>query len=414
MKLHLPRFGSLMTLLSLLACRALSAENVIFETIEQVNLNGFIDTRGGMRLQNDKEQKGTSVIEIRLQLDAELQCDCYDLKYKVDLTDDAITEETGYQTRALYWFSRPAEYIDLKIGRQIITWGTGEWVFLNDLFPKDWQSFFIGRDKEYLKYPSDALKLSLFSTFCNLDIVYTPRFNPDNDITGEYISENKDSDYRTVEQPDDWFSDDETAIRVHKIVKGYELALYGYHGFWKMPRETEEGLYKFSSLNVYGGSIRGPAYGGIANLEFAYYDSTEDRDGSDSFIPNSELRYLAGYMFDPAQDFSISIQYYIKRMLQFSEYRNSNEQASSSERTRQLLTVTFTRLMMNQNLELLIPFIYSPDDGDIYIRPVINYKYTDNISFEFGANIFAGHKHNGYFHNLSDNTSVYLAFKYFF
>ncbi|MFW6031595.1 MAG: hypothetical protein ACOC9T_03300, partial [Myxococcota bacterium] len=32
--------------------------------------------------------------------------------------------------------------------------GTGDLVFLNDLFPKDWRSFLLGRDLDYLKAPS--------------------------------------------------------------------------------------------------------------------------------------------------------------------------------------------------------------------------------------------------------------------
>ncbi|WP_288372311.1 hypothetical protein [uncultured Marinobacter sp.] len=65
---------------------------------------------------------------------------------------------------------------------------TGDLVFINDLFPKDWVSFFIGRDVEYLKAPSDALKVSAFSSWANLDLVYTPRFDADRFIDGRRLS----------------------------------------------------------------------------------------------------------------------------------------------------------------------------------------------------------------------------------
>ena len=76
----------------------------------------------------------------------------------------------------------------ITLGRQILTWGTGDLVFINDLFPKDWVSFFIGRDVEYLKAPSDALKVSAFSGWANLDLVYTPRFDADRFIDGRRLS----------------------------------------------------------------------------------------------------------------------------------------------------------------------------------------------------------------------------------
>ena len=55
------------------------------------------------------------------------------------------------------------ENTDVSIGRQVQTWGTGDLLFLNDLFPKDFQSFFSGRDDEYLKAPGNAIRITHFS-----------------------------------------------------------------------------------------------------------------------------------------------------------------------------------------------------------------------------------------------------------
>jgi hypothetical protein len=35
-----------------------------------------------------------------------------------------------------------------------------------------------------------------------------------------------------ADKPDDWFEDDETAVRVYRNIRGYEVAVYGYQGFW--------------------------------------------------------------------------------------------------------------------------------------------------------------------------------------
>ena len=53
--------------------------------------------------------------------------------------------------------------LDVKLGRQVLTWGTGDLLFLNDLFPKDWVSFFAGRDDEYLKAPSNTLRATQYN-----------------------------------------------------------------------------------------------------------------------------------------------------------------------------------------------------------------------------------------------------------
>ena len=78
----------------------------------------------------------------------------------------------------------PLDTLDVKLGRQVLTWGTGDLVFLNDLFPKDWVSFFAGRDDEYLKAPSNSVRLTQYNPWINIDFVWTPRFTPDEYIRG--------------------------------------------------------------------------------------------------------------------------------------------------------------------------------------------------------------------------------------
>ncbi len=137
----------------------------------------------------------------------------------------------------------PLDIVDLKVGRQILTWGTGDLLFINDMFPKDWQAFFIGRDEEYLKAPSDAFFISLFPEFANIDISYTPRFDSDRYVRGDRLSYwnpmvgDIAGQNAVIEPalPDEWFDDHEIALRISKNMRGYETAIYGYYGFWKNP-----------------------------------------------------------------------------------------------------------------------------------------------------------------------------------
>ena len=179
---------------------------------------------------------------------------------------DGVTEKGEYDTREAWIFTRPTDFLDIKIGRQVLTWGTGDLVFLNDLFPKDWQSYFIGRDKEYLKAPSGAAKISFFTDPANIDVVYTPKFDSDRFITGRYVSYWNGSRERlagrdemvTSDTPDQWFKDDEIAVRIYRNIRNYELAIYGYWGFWKRPGgQTPSGTAIFPKLNVYGARCAG-------------------------------------------------------------------------------------------------------------------------------------------------------------
>jgi len=392
-----------------------------FKTFSPVEVNGFMELRAGCRVQDDPRQKQASVLESRLQAELFTYAPWAEFKYKGDVWADGITETGEYDTREAWMFARPSNALDIKIGRQVLTWGTGDLVFLNDLFPKDWQSYFIGRDSEYLKAPSDAVKASFFTEFANIDLVYTPRFDPDRYITGAYVSHWNGSelvgrDSRTGAQaPDQWFGDDEIAVRLYKNIHNYELALYGYRGFWKRPAgRSGSGQGLFPELSVYGFSARGSIGKGIGNIEFAYYRSGQDHGGTNPMIDNSELRYLAGYTQDLARDFNASLQYYVEQILDYDSYENSLTREPARDRFRHVITLQLTWLLMNQNLELSLSAYLCPSDQDAYLRPRAAYKWTDDIIVETGANIFTGREMHTFFGQFEDNTNVYTAVRFSF
>jgi hypothetical protein len=120
------------------------------DRLPPLELHGFLELRAGCRTQNDPYEKDASVMEARLQAEFYTYTDWAEFKYKGDVWGDGVTKEGKYDTREAWMFLRPTDSMDIKVGRQVLTWGTGDLVFLNDMFPKDWQSYFIGRDKEYL------------------------------------------------------------------------------------------------------------------------------------------------------------------------------------------------------------------------------------------------------------------------
>jgi hypothetical protein len=389
-----------------------------------VETHGFYEMRGGYRLQNDKYEKDMSIMENRFQLDLLSYFDWGDFKYKGDFIGDLVTEEGEFDLRELNIFARPTGFMDVKVGRQILTWGTGDLVFINDLFPKDWQSFFIGRDTEYLKAPSDAAKISLFSDAANLDIIYTPRFDPDRFINGERISYWNQNLLRLAGQdaivhtnrPDRWFRDSEIAARLYKNIKNYELALYGYRGYWKSPAGQDVTMSQaiFPDLNVYGASARGDVGKGIGNIEFGYYDSADDRSGKNPLINNSEMRYLAGYTREIGRDFTMGLQYYVEQMLDFTRYRRNRMPGPSPDQYRHLVTLRLTKLLMSQNLRCSLFTYYSPSDKDVYMRPNVNYKVNDNLAIEIGGNIFFGDYPNTFFGQFRKDTNMYMGMRYSF
>ncbi|MCK5351506.1 hypothetical protein KAJ77_02955, partial [bacterium] len=291
-----------------------------------VEFGGFLDARLGFRTSDDPNQADSTIRELRIQLELQKDWDIVSLRTVADLLfdpvadDDRLDLENGdgaLDLREASILYRASSWMDIKAGRQVLTWGTGDLIFINDLFPKDWNSFFIGRDLEYLKAPSDAVKVSLYTASVNLDVAYTPKFDSDRYIDGRRISYYHPAlgdivgrnEPLITEDPDDWFEDDEIAARLYWNLGSWETALYGYDGYWKSPNGYDgfTGLFTFPRLTVLGASTRGPVSGGIGNAEVGHYDSRDDEDGSDPQVRNSEWRVLLGYERELAPDLAGSV-----------------------------------------------------------------------------------------------------------
>lgn len=398
------------------------------------SVTGFFDLRAGTRLQRDAYEKSESLGEVRLQAELSRSWERAGFRLTADLVHDPVLNRSQvrlnrgqgwFDLREAYLWCTPLSFMDVKVGRQIMTWGTGDLLFLNDLFPKDWNSFFIGRDVEYLKAPSDALRMTLYFPLLNVDLFYAPGFDHDRYLDGHRLSYWNASAGRLAgrdlpvrpHRPADWFDDEETGGRVFRNIGGYELALYWYAGFWKSPAGAARstGAPTFPPLRVYGASCRGRVWRGIGSVEIAWYDSRKDRSGRDPRVRNSEARLLLGYEQEIAPDFTLGLQYYLEHMHHHSRYRCSLPPATpAGDRNRHVLTLRLNRLLLNQNLIAGVFLYWSPSDSDCYVRPNVQYKVSDVLTIEAGANLFAGRHRYTFFGQFEKNSNLYLSIRRYF
>ena len=388
-------------------------------------LHGFVDTRAGVRLDHDEAVPRDFILgETRLQLETGHAWNRLSLDFTGDVLLDGVMEEADFDLRRLRLTWTPLPNVDLRAGRQVLTWGTGDLLFINDLFPKDYVSFLIGRDQEYLKAPSDSLRVGWYNAWMNVELVYTPQFTPDIFITGERISyyqpflrrrAGRDNPV-TWNAPTQWFDNDEIALRLYRTLGKYEVALYAYDGYWKSPggQTLLPPRAVFPRLSVYGASLRGPVGRGIANVEVGYYDSRDDRRGRDWLVNNSEFRLLLGYEQEIGRELTASVQYYLEHMMDYGGYRRQPRFLPRRDQDRHLFTLRLTKLLMNQNLTVSFFTFYSPSDGDAYFRPHVSYKLSDAWRVEGGANIFVGRADSTFFGQLEENSNVYAGVRWSF
>ncbi len=390
-----------------------------------IEVNGFGEARGGLRLWNDADEKDLSIGEARFQLELNRDFDWLLFKFKGDLLADGVLDELTVDLRDVSLVFSPADFMDVKLGRMVSTWGTGDLIFINDLFPKDWQAFFIGRNDEYLKKPSNVIRTSFFLDAVALDVVYTPLFEGSEFVSGERLSYYNPSAGRIVGRdlvmtdmaPNRYFRDGEIAGRLSAQVQGVELALYGYSGFWQEPEGMDpySGRAIYPRLNVWGASVRSSLLGGVGNLEAGYYDSIQDRDGADPFIRPSEYRFLAGFERELAHELTGAVQYYLELIDEYDAYRSALPAGMHArDEYRSLFTLRLTQLLLNQDLTLSLFVYWSPSDEDGYARPKFSYKLSDDWLLEGGLNLFWGRKDYTFWGRFEDNSNAYVGLRYSF
>jgi len=393
-----------------------------------VEIHGFVEYSVGGRVVDDPTQPNDLLLnEARFRLDLAHYRDRAELYFKGDFLADGILDDIYIDIRRAAVLLRAASWLDVVAGRQVLTWGTADMLFLNDRFPKDFVSFFIGRDDEFLKAPSNSIKTAFYAKPVNFDFVWTPTFTPDNYVTGERLSfyspfkpgltsASEMGGPLDPELPPQTWENGMFSGRLFRNFGGYELAAYGYGGFWNLPNAINlaDSSLTFAQLNVWGASARGNVLGGIGNLEGSYYDSYDDTNGADPAVPNSEIRGLVGYERELFSDFTAGLQYYVEWIQDYdSLVTNAPAPQFIPEEARQLLTLRLTQRLMQQTLTLSLFGYYSPNESDGYIRPVVTRDWSDSVTIALGANVFWGDEET-FFGQLQDNTNVYLRARYSF
>lgn len=388
----------------------------------ELPFHGYLEYGLGSRIvSNDYRSEDLMMNEATLQLEMTKDADIAAFNFKGNFTYDALLGESEIEIREATVGLFSSDWWELKAGHQVLTWGTGDMVFVNDLFPKDWKSFFIGRDDEYLKAPATAVKLSLFTGFGDINAIVTPTFTPDTYIDGERMSYwgmgGMTGEAFHDQKPDQTLENAEYHVRFAKNISGTELALYGYKGFLKRPLgfDPEQGVGIFPELAVYGASARAQILGGIVNLETGYYDSLDDQDGTDPFLENSIWKNLIGFEKEVVKNFTVGLQYFSEWMQNYDDYTRSMqaiEQPALKEENHDWITMRVTSLQKQQNLILSLFGYYSPAENDWHLRPALTYKMSDQLQLAAGANLFFGENDYTFFGQLEENTNLYFRIRY--
>ena len=376
------------------------------------NVVKFVEFSWGRRTNTDPViASDTTLSDARFQLQTTYALSNSLINLRGQVFYDGVQDKWRGQLRELNWQGKLNEKWDLKVGQQVLTWGTGDYLFINDLFAKDWQSFFAGRDDEYLKAPQFAMKASGYYEFANIDLVVTPIFTSDTFINGDVFSfynplaaqfnggNNVAPGFEVAKenQPDDL----EFALRIKKQIGNTEYALYGYSGFEKTPASlTQQMQPTFSKLTVIGASAVTQMLGGLVNLEIGQHTIEESEDSGLAFAPDSEFKAMLGYQTELIANLTGSVQFQVE-----------------GERT--LWTGQLYYRMLKDTATVQWFTFYSPSDRDAYSRLRATYKPIQDCEISAGANVFWQSSETRelprtFFGQFENASNVFVSARYYF
>ncbi|WP_144394495.1 hypothetical protein [Pleionea sediminis] len=392
-----------------------------WEADKSTNLHGFAELATSQLIASSNNENSQPLEEVRLQLSWDDKIGSVDVAVIADVWHDQVIDDTNGDFREANFAWTMGESTDVKIGRQILTWGVGDLIFINDLFPKDWVSFLTGRDDEYLKSPSDALRMIWYGDSLNLDLVLVPEFESDKYLNGEKLSFYIPS--LGIGKPDSPFSavrpthsDYEVSLRLFGTVDGTEWGIYSYRGFYKSPETfSESGQLTFSRLNVIGASLRQSIFSGIGKFEIGHYESIDDNKGTLSNIPNSQWRLLLGYEQELIKNLSGAFQFYVEKTENYDALiSNSLAPDIEPNEWHKVLTSRLTFQALQQNLVSSFFVFYSPDDSDWHVRMKSDYRINDAWKISGGIYWFEGEDEFTFWSQFQENSSAWIRLRYQF
>lgn len=318
-------------------------------------------------------------------------------------------------------------HLEITAGRQVLSWGPAQFEFVNDRFAKDFDSFFLGRDLEYLKAPNDALRVRSFLGRWTLDAAVMPVFqgdrlpNPErfpvpNPVSGEAEA----NPAFQADLPRESLSDGEVHLRLDRRLGRWEGALYAYRGFTGTPegiREVDGAPTSFHpAMAAVGFSLRGPFLAGLGWLEAAFEDIREEDAGTSPRLPPDRWLALAGTRWSPSPTRSWMVQASAVGQAGATELRETLRALDPGhpavEGIHYRLHGSVTQSLLAERMEVGGRVLWGVTEEDAHWRVRLAYELSDDLAFEVRYHGFAGTHPAERFGLLRDHDLFALRLRY--
>jgi hypothetical protein len=390
-----------------------------------MNIHGYLEPAYGVKSSDQAPVTKRNVLkEMRLMLQKKLYGDRGEvLDVSLLATTNDARNSTDLELREGSLFLPLTRSLEIKAGRQIMSWGPSQFEFINDHFTKDFTSFFIGRDLDFLKAPEDAVKLSYFSDLANVDLIASPNFEPDRLPRGQVVPVYHPGLRRltasdsapSVNQPEDSIGNGEYHVRLHQTYGRWETALYGYHGFVGQPAGWDGNSAFYPELSSAGFSLRGPFMGSIVWLEGSYDDVRNDLAGDTTNLPTDRAKLGVGLRYRTSPTVSYMVQAITAKQIDASTYRNRLSSGHPDQHEyRNRVQVATTRTYWSDRLTLTLRGFAGLTEEDWHTRTSLDYEWSDAVTISGGGLFYGADFDFTRFGAIDENDMGYVRIRYGF
>ena len=381
-----------------------------------LQLNGFVDSYHALQAEYPHKIMSSRT---RLRLEMRANYGEASLFSSVNLAyNSLIKDQSGAFLREAY-FDYAGKYLEVKAGRQIITWGVADGLRLTDLIsPMDYTEF-MANDYDDIRVPVNAINLKYPGESFSAELVFVP-------VPEYFVMPSGEDNPWTMPvpagvsmdlsgTPEKRLKNSEVGGRLRFFLENLDFSLTALRTFNKSPITVAgfdpvaksaviKGVYE--PMNVVGGDVSIPAGELVIRGEVAaYFGEPIALKNSMDYWHRSSFNALIGIDWYAGDNWTIMAQYMHKAIMDYQSVLGTEQNTS-------MITARISKELLNNTLKLSVYGMFDVDNVGFYVRPAADYLLNDQITISLGADLLGGRR--GTFKTYRKNTQMWVKGKFYF
>jgi hypothetical protein len=378
-----------------------------------LELDGFLESYYSVRLTDDYDFIGERS-RIRLNIRNSID-NIYMFASLKGVSNQIIADdnEVEIDLHEAYFEYTQASW-DVKIGRQIYSWGKADGLRITDVLSPCDYSEYITRDFDETRIPVDSVKYRYLFPKADLELVWIPIFTEAVYPTGKdnpwYVGTDQDATINPAEKVEDKLKNSELAMRLSFHLKGIDFSFSTAYLWDDEPAYhlTGDHTYtpRYHRLRFLGVDLSKPVNDFVIRFESAYYQGKYFAAENISGVLKKDYLYsLVGLDWYPGNNWTVSTQL-------ASKYIFAYDNAIEEDKSQTVVTFNLTKSLFRETFKVKNMVYYEPDQEDGFNRFSIDYAVSDSLHFLTGIDDFFGDE--GQFSDYDHNDSWWIKLKYNF